>query len=782
MAQDPVLQREMFNPRDRSARGSGITSMVDDGSSGMTREERMQMAKDMLAEAQMKQNPEYYFNTLAQGDRPAMTRPVASSAPPPAMQPMPAAQQMAQMQAAGVRPVGMADGGIVRIGYAHGGLHSEDEEFIPGLEALKSNPAWSNLTFDQRSQLTTDLYNRVAVERPEAQSRPTIDVLTPEYLGSEDAEKFSGNLTDQSNLSPIELEARAVRAKDKYYKDMALQIFKQQTGGDYVKGKQSSTAFGRFFDQDDEVRDRLLTDIEKDLRLKDARAGSDTVENAGNIFKVETPSERSSRKEKEKLAEDNLRKYGTAEAPNDPARLKIAEQDFVAKGGMGGIGGLRPDFVEARKRAEDNARDTEDYARDDAMQNQRNTFEARREANEIQRIADNNRDYATQDASNAARASQNAADNARETSRGIAMLDVGERNTAEARRLPDNVRLRPPVTGVPGAAVAKAQDPAGAAKDQAGASAQEPARYSATTTLESIKSDRAKEREDNFNLSLIQAGLAMMGGKSSNALANIGEGGMQGIKQFSEQERESSRGYREDVKGVRDEERFGREMSQRERMQETLLSANAEDARLGRLATSDLADATRKSTKAMFDRSEDRLDRTEIRNDLEAVFARGLATKDQELKEKYQNGTISAQEYANLTARNSAESTANYQAASIRMDERKQKLAETKPPEEVLNAAFFGGWRPDDKGTAPTDEQLMAGLAKMNEIDLNKSLEKIINSPFADQELRDKAAVQYGANLAAIAAKNPQAFKEGATATNAAGKKIIFKSGTWVEQ
>lgn len=117
MAQDPVLQREMFNTRGRSAKGSGITSMVDDGSSGMTREERLQIAKAMLAEAQMKQSPEYYFNTLAASDRPAMTRPVASSAPPPAMQQMPAAQQMAQMQAAGVRPVGMADGGMVRHGY-----------------------------------------------------------------------------------------------------------------------------------------------------------------------------------------------------------------------------------------------------------------------------------------------------------------------------------------------------------------------------------------------------------------------------------------------------------------------------------------------------------------------------------------------------------------------------------------------------------------------------------------------------------------------------------------
>lgn len=122
MVQDPVLQREMFNTRGRSAKGSGITSTVDDGSSGMTREERLQMAKDMLAEAQMKQTPEYYFNTLAASDRPAMTRPVASSAPPPVMQQVPAMQQMAQMQAAGVRPVGMAHGGEVRKGFQEGGL------------------------------------------------------------------------------------------------------------------------------------------------------------------------------------------------------------------------------------------------------------------------------------------------------------------------------------------------------------------------------------------------------------------------------------------------------------------------------------------------------------------------------------------------------------------------------------------------------------------------------------------------------------------------------------
>jgi len=73
-------------------------------------------------------------------------------------------------------------------------------------------------------------------------------------------------------------------------------------------------------------------------------------------------------------------------------------------------------------------------------------------------------------------------------------------------------------------------------------------------------------------MALIQAGLAMMGGKSSNALANIGEGGMQGIKQFAEQEREATRGYREDVKGVREEERFAR-------AEERAAAATKEDSR-----------------------------------------------------------------------------------------------------------------------------------------------------------------------------------------------------------
>lgn len=51
------------------------------------------------------------------------------------------------------------------------------------------------------------------------------------------------------------------------------------------------------------------------------------------------------------------------------------------------------------------------------------------------------------------------------------------------------------------------------------------------TSLYDIKRDR----EDAFNMALMMAGLGMMAGKSSNALANIGEGGIMGLKAYADQ-------------------------------------------------------------------------------------------------------------------------------------------------------------------------------------------------------------------------------------------------------
>jgi len=58
-------------------------------------------------------------------------------------------------------------------------------------------------------------------------------------------------------------------------------------------------------------------------------------------------------------------------------------------------------------------------------------------------------------------------------------------------------------------------------------------------TMEDIKARRNQERQDNFNMALMQAGLAIAGGKSSNALTNIGEGGVSGVQAFAKGEQES---------------------------------------------------------------------------------------------------------------------------------------------------------------------------------------------------------------------------------------------------
>jgi len=70
-------------------------------------------------------------------------------------------------------------------------------------------------------------------------------------------------------------------------------------------------------------------------------------------------------------------------------------------------------------------------------------------------------------------------------------------------------------------------------------------------TLEGIKADRAAQRQDNLNLALIQAGLAIAGGKSSNALTNIGEGGVTGVQAFSKGEQEARQFQRDQMSDLR---------------------------------------------------------------------------------------------------------------------------------------------------------------------------------------------------------------------------------------
>lgn len=128
---DPVLERDMFRKAEAAPSSDGVVSLVK-GESDYER--RKKQAMEMLAAAKERQNPENY-KTLSEQSRPGVFRPVATGqpqAPQPNTQ-----QQMAQMQAMGFRPVGMADGGYVR-GYQEGGVV---KQIVPGTVIPVGSPA-----------------------------------------------------------------------------------------------------------------------------------------------------------------------------------------------------------------------------------------------------------------------------------------------------------------------------------------------------------------------------------------------------------------------------------------------------------------------------------------------------------------------------------------------------------------------------------------------------------------------------------------------------------------
>lgn len=99
------------------------------------------------------------------------------------------------------------------------------------------------------------------------------------------------------------------------------------------------------------------------------------------------------------------------------------------------------------------------------------------------------------------------------------------------------------------------------------------------TDLGDIKSEReakaAAARQENIYLALMQAGLAIAGGKSSNAIANIGQGGQAGLASFMALEQQRRRD--EDAAMRRDlaEREYGLQV-RRQQMQEPYYQAQTE--------------------------------------------------------------------------------------------------------------------------------------------------------------------------------------------------------------
>lgn len=132
---DPVLDRNMFRSPKNSDEPQGIAAVPKEESDY---ERRKRQAAELLAAAKERQNPDNY-RTLSEQSRPGVFRPVATGqpqAPQPNTQ-----QQMAQMQAMGFRPVGMADGGYVKH-FREGGLNTS------GTPVTIARPSSEPMVFD----------------------------------------------------------------------------------------------------------------------------------------------------------------------------------------------------------------------------------------------------------------------------------------------------------------------------------------------------------------------------------------------------------------------------------------------------------------------------------------------------------------------------------------------------------------------------------------------------------------------------------------------------------
>jgi hypothetical protein len=286
-------------------------------------------------------------------------------------------------------------------------------------------------------------------------------------------------------------------------------------------------------------------------------------------------------------------------------------------------------------------------------------------------------------------------------------------------------------------------------------------------TLEGIRADRKREREDNLNLALIQAGLSIMGGKSSNALQNIGEGARAGVAQFASQESESKRLEREARRDLMEQQRSERDF--REKQRQFGITSGLEDKRLTEAAESN---RLTRELQAELGRGRLQLDTLTAKQNWESSQAKiELERTIANNTKAYQDGKLSLDQLTlkNQEAKDLADQ--NYKSELLKIE--KQKL--TQPSETVKTAATIGGWDPkSDKN--PTAEQIIAGLDRMSEKDELSTLEKIIRDPLVqDEDLKKNATARFNAIMS-----RRGGISEGATATNSKGERIIYKGGQWV--
>lgn len=462
MAYDPVLDREMFRPKSK-----GVEELRSTEESESVRARREQ-ALAMIEAARQKFDPANY-QTLTEQDRPGVFRPVAVNIPAQ-QQTADTAMRMQQMAAQGVRPVGMARGGLSGSGL--------DEYF------------WA-APYEEAYQLA---------------QRGMADDLRRK---SKDAPSYN-----EENISPT-ISSGTTESDDEYFDRLA------------------------------KLRKRL-----KEVRDMPVEAETKTSK--------ETP-----KKEETKKA-TSFDMSGTVPPRTDSrgAVLQMTPEEIAAMdAGVKGLPVMNPN---------------------EAYYTRRSPWTGKLMAMPVEKYRGVGPREAYDEGIPTSVPSREPSVETAAPEGGIANLGVPVAEPAaapsglEALRAPGTVQggrvpgtrddFEETVTPTPKAAKPAGITAVGAAQEAGAAPKLPDMSQAGPTDMQQIKAERARAREENINLALIRAGLGIMAGKSSNALANIGEGAQAGIGAFTEGEKTAQQQMREAVSDLREQQKMAQDKAYRESM------------------------------------------------------------------------------------------------------------------------------------------------------------------------------------------------------------------------
>lgn len=434
MAYDSVLDREMFRPKSRGVVSLDDTEVPDD------LKNRREKAMAMIDAAKEKFDPKN-FQTLTEQDRPGVFRPVAVNMP--AQQPTAdTAMRMQQMAAQGVRPIGMARGGLTDNFYSSPYDTSYDlAQYGLANKKYLAGRDYALPSYDPETMAPT--LSSDAVE-------PTVSSDDEEYYKR--LERLRKRLRD---IRDMKVDA----GKATFDLEDTTETINPETGLPAPSGD-------------------LYPNAPENLPPLDAKG--EPIRGSRQVLRPERGiADINVGKELERRERELTEKAIEKRAETPPPRV-VPSGQFV-----------RPE-----------------YARPLTQQELA-----------VRKAAEEGVSVATPGAVVTSPAAAPSSENG-----GVASLVGSGRGAVE----------RPGERAAYARSRAEGALPSGTKTPDTGIKATDAAKEH-PTSLSDIKRGRDRDREDAFNMALMQAGLAIAAGRSSNALTNIGEGGIAGLQAYANQ-------------------------------------------------------------------------------------------------------------------------------------------------------------------------------------------------------------------------------------------------------